>query len=133
MFGTKEAMHSQAERRIAVIDAMIADERRKFGAGMSSGQGDESKDYSTLVGEFERLSVEREFAERAYIAALTGYDNANAEAQRKSKYLAAYVGPTLAEDARYPQRWVLTGVVFSFSLLIWGIAALIYYSVRDRR
>ncbi len=124
---------SQAERRIAVIDAMITDERRKFGVGGGVGEVDDGKDYSTMVGEFERLSVEREFAERAYIAALTGYDNANAEAQRKSKYLAAYVGPTLAEDARYPQRWTLTGVVFGFALLIWGIGALIYYSVRDRR
>lgn len=122
---------SQAERRIAVIDTMIADERRKFGVG-GGGTGD-GQDYSTLVGEFERLLVEREFAERAYVAALTSFDNANAEAQRNSRYLAAYVGPTLAEEARYPQREVLTGLVFGFALLVWGIGALIYYSVRDRR
>jgi len=122
---------NQAERRIAVIDTMMAEERRKFGVG--GGEVGDGKDYSTLVGEFERLSVEREFAERAYIAALTAYDNATAEAQRKSRYLAAYVGPTLAEDALYPQRIVLTSTIFGFALLIWGTAALVYYSVRDRR
>lgn len=122
---------AEAERRIAIIDTMIADERRKFGVGEdAAGDG---QDYSTLVGEFERLSVEREFAERAYVAALTSFDTANAEAQRKSRYLAAYVGPTLAEDALYPQRSLLTGLVFGFALLIWSIGILIYYSVRDRR
>ena len=122
---------SEAERRVAVINQMIADEKRKFGVGADvAGTGE---DYSTLVGEFERLTVEREFAERAYIAALTAFDNASAEAQRKSRYLAAYIGPTLAEQALYPRRLQQTGVVASFMLLIWAIGALVYYSVRDRR
>lgn len=121
----------QGERRIAVIEAMIETERRKFGVGTNSATGEE--DFSTLVGEFEKLTVEREFAERAYIVALTAFDNAQAEAQRKSRYLAAYTGPTRAEEALYPQRLVLTSLIFAFSLLLWSIGLLIYYSVRDRR
>ena len=114
-----------AQRRIEVIDQLIAQERARFG-----GEGDT---YSTKLGEFERLGVEREFAERAYVAALTAYDNARAEAQRKSRYLATYVAPTLAETAEYPRRLTLTGTVFGFALLIWGVAVLVYYSLRDRR
>ncbi|MBL4929608.1 sugar transporter [Tabrizicola sp. KVB23] len=116
---------TNAQRRIEVIDQLIAQERARFG-----GEGDT---YSTKLGEFERLGVEREFAERAYVAALTAYDNARAEAQRKSRYLATYVTPTLAETAEYPRRITLTGMVLGFSLLLWGIALLIYYSLRDRR
>jgi capsular polysaccharide transport system permease protein len=121
----------QGERRIAVIEAMIADERRKFGVGGATGSN--GMDLSTLVGEFERLTVEREFAERSYVVALTAYDNALAEAQRKSRYLAAYMGPTTAEKALYPQRLLLVGLTFALTLLLWSIALLIYYSVRDRR
>lgn len=122
---------AQSERRITVIEGMIASERRKFGVGSAVATGEQ--DFSVVVGEFERLTVEREFAEKAYLVALTSYDNAQAEAQRKSRYLAAYTGPTKAERALYPRRAMLTAIVFSFSLLFWAIAMLVYYSVRDRR
>lgn len=121
---------AETERRIAIIAGMIEGERMKVGMGAAGGEGE---NYSTLVGEFERLTVEREFAERAHLAALTSYDNASAEAQRKSRYLAAYIEPTLAQEPRYPQRALLGGLVFGFALLIWAIGALVYYSVRDRR
>lgn len=50
---------TQAELRIEVIEARIAEERRKLGRG---GDGD---DYATKLAEYERLAVDREFAERA--------------------------------------------------------------------
>lgn len=122
----------QGERRIAVIEEMMATERRKLGVGSGTGSEGDSN-FSTLVGEFERLAVEREFAEKAYVAARATFDTAQAEAQRKSRYLAAYSGPTLAETALYPQRGLRTLVIFAFSFLIWSVGMLIYYSVRDRR
>lgn len=123
----------QGERRVAVIEAMIADERRKLGVGVGANLGETDTDMSTLVGEFERLSVDREFAEQAYLAALTAFESAQAEAQRQSRYLAVYSGPTLAQQALYPRRFVLTLGVFAFCLAIWSIGLLVYYSVRDRR
>jgi capsular polysaccharide transport system permease protein len=121
---------SQARSRIAVIEARIEEERRKFGTA-GSGPGDRS--YAATVGEFERLTVDREFAESAYIAALSAFDVARAEANRQSRYLAAYVGPTLAERSEFPRSLLLTGLVLMFSFLIWSILCLIYYSLRDRR
>jgi len=120
----------QGLRRIEVIENRIDAERRKFGEG---GQGPGGEDYATLVAEFERLTVEREFAEETYRGALAGYDAALADAQRQSRYLAAHIRPTLAERAIYPQRWLLLGVASFFLLAGWSIGVLIYYSVRDRR
>lgn len=122
---------SQSERRIAVIEAMIAEERKKLGVGSSGDQN--GSDYSSLIGEYERLTVDREFAEKAYLASLTGLENAQANAQRKSRYLAAYSGPTRAQKPFYPQRLTLSGLIAAFSLMLWSIGLLIYYSVRDRR
>jgi len=122
---------NQSERRIAVIQQLIDQEREKFGVG--SGGQTATNDYSALVGEFERLSVDREFAEKAYLAALTAYDESLAQAQRQSRYLAAHVRPTLAEEALYPQRVQTSLLVIGLLLAGWGIAMLIYYSVRDRR
>lgn len=121
---------TQLERRVAVIRARITDERRKFGAGATSEDG---VDYATIVADFERLTVDREFAEQTYLAALAAFDSAQAEARRQSRYLAAYVKPTLAQRAEYPQRPLLIGLVALFALMGWGLLALIYYSLRDRR
>lgn len=122
---------AQNERRIAVIEELIQREREKF--GMGGGTDGKASDYSTLVGEYERLTVDREFAEKSYLAALANYDAALADAQRKNRYLAAYIRPTLAEKSLYPQRGLLTLLTGGFALLLWSIGLLVYYSVRDRR
>jgi capsular polysaccharide transport system permease protein len=121
---------AQAERRIEVIERRIAEERRKFGVG---GEGPGGEDYATLVAEFERLTVDRQFAEQAYTAALSAYDAALSDAQRQSRYLAAYIRPTLAERSAYPERPIVLALTAFFLLLAWSIAVLIYYSIRDRR
>lgn len=121
----------QAERRIAVIEDLIDRERQKFSASDGTRPGE--RDYSSLVGEYERLSVDLQYAEESYIAAQNAYDTARAEAQRKSRYLAVYANPTLPQSARYPQREVISGVVAMFLFLFWASAVLVYYSLRDRR
>jgi len=127
---TDDPRVTQAARRIEVIEERIADERKKFGVGNA---GDGSNDYATLVAEFERLAVDREFAEQAYTVALSTFDAARAEAQRQSRYLATYIRPTLAETSRYPDRLLLAGLLTLFLILAWSIMALVYYSIRDRR
>lgn len=120
----------QARRRIEVIEARIRDERRKFGVGGASG---DEESYATTIAGFERLTVDREIAEQTYAATLTAFDSARAEANRKSRYLAAYIQPTRAERAEFPNRLLLIALVALFGFLTWAIVTLIYYSLRDRR
>jgi capsular polysaccharide transport system permease protein len=120
----------QAQRRLAVIEARIAEERRKFGAG---GAGPNGESYANTVGQFERLTVDREFAELSYVSALSAFDTAKAEANRQSRYLAAYITPTLAQKPEYPRRLMLTGNIALFVLLVWMVCTLVYYALRERR
>lgn len=120
----------QAQRRIEVIEERINAERQKFGAG---GQGPGGVEYATTIADFERLTVDREFAEAAYAAALSARDGAVAEANRQSRYLAAYIKPTLAERPEFPQRIILVLLTGVFAFLIWSILSLVYYALRDRR
>jgi capsular polysaccharide transport system permease protein len=120
----------QSEQRIAAIQERIRQERQKLGSGGITTDGE---DYATLVSEFERLLVEREFTEQKYTVALSNYDLAQAEAQRKSRYLAAYLNPTLAQSAEYPRRVLLLALTGLFLLIAWATSALIFYSLRDRR
>lgn len=120
----------QTRRKIAVIEKRIQEEREKLGVGV--GPNHEGRPYADLVGEFERLMVDQEFAEKAYVSALSSYDSAVAEARRQSRYLAAYVEPTLAERALYPQRAIILMVTGFLLFGFWSVAVLIYYSLRDR-
>jgi capsular polysaccharide transport system permease protein len=120
----------QAERKLEVIISRIAAERSKLGMGGGSSEG---RAFADIVGEYERLEVEREFAERAYVTALATYDGALAESRRQSRYLAAYMQPTKAETPEYPHRITLLFLIGLFLFLSWSIIILIIYSVRDRR
>jgi capsular polysaccharide transport system permease protein len=125
--GASDPRVVQAKRRAEVILARIAAERSKVGA-----DGDR-KDYAALAGDYERLLVDRQFAEQSYVAALTTYDAARAESQRTSRYLAAHVLPTTAEVSRYPERLALLGLMGLFLGLLWSIGTLVVYSLKDRR
>jgi capsular polysaccharide transport system permease protein len=85
----------QGENRVAIIENRIAAERRKFGAD-ADGVG---RDYATLTGDYERLAAGRDMAQASHMTALAAYDVVRAEAQRQSRYLAAYTAPTLAQSS----------------------------------
>ncbi|MEO5614734.1 MAG: hypothetical protein ABIR04_07400 [Cypionkella sp.] len=127
---SSDPRQEQTRRRIEVIEARIASERNKVGVS-ADGVVDEA--YASVVGDYERLSTDLEFAQRSYVAALASYDAAQAEARRKSRYLAAHILPTTAEVARFPQRLTLQAVISVFLLLLWTIGVLVTYSLRDRR
>lgn len=123
----------QAERRVAAIEERIEEERRKLGMGAHPEGKINSSAFADLMGEYERLSVDLEFAQNSYTAALSTYDSAVAEARRQSRYLAAHVSPTLPQAPIYPRRATLLGLVSLFLLLGWATLVLIGYSLRDRR
>lgn len=123
----------QAERRIQVIRAQIAEEQKTLGIGSAAGEGTGEGAFADLVGEYERLMVDLQFAEQTYTAAMSAYDAADAEARRKTRYLAAHIQPTLAEAPEEPRRLMLLGLTALFSFLLWAIGLLIFYALRDRR
>jgi len=123
---TSDVRITQAEMIVQVIRDRITDEREKIGGGGG-------RDYSALVGEFERLNVDLEFAQQSYVSALATLESSRAEAQRQNRYLAAYVAPTLAEQALYPKREQLIVMLALFLGLGWAVFALVFYNLRDRR
>jgi capsular polysaccharide transport system permease protein len=115
----------QANRRIDAITERIEEERRTLGVTGVEGS------LPDVIGRYEELSLDLEFANTAYTQTLAGYAAARAEARRQSRYLAAHIPPTLASTSLYPRRWLLAGLTGLFLLIGWGIAMLVYYNVRD--
>jgi capsular polysaccharide transport system permease protein len=123
----------QTQRRINVIENRIDQERRKFGNGSAPSAEESEEAYAELLGTYETLVVDRQFAEESYRLALSAYDAAQAEARRQSRYLAAHITPTLAEKSKFPDRTLLLGIIAIFSVLLWATIVLIGYSLKDRR
>jgi capsular polysaccharide transport system permease protein len=124
----------QAGRRIDAITGRIEAERASLGVpGSGTGAAEAEGALPDVVGRYEELLVDLEFANTAYTQALGGLAAARAEARRQSRYLAPHVQPTLAENALYPRRALLSGLTGLFLLLGWGVLMLVYYNVRDNR
>lgn len=119
----------QAEMRVTALETQINAERNKFG-----GEGSvESENYALLMGDYERLKVDLEFAEGAHQTARIAYQSALMTAQRQSRYLAAHIMPALAQRSTEPSRPWLLMLGSGLAFMVWSIMILIYYSVRDRR
>lgn len=121
--------------RIESLEQQLVVERQRLGAGEKSPlAADDSKspDVAGRIAEFEELETEREFAERAYTAALGSLEKARIDANNRQRYLALFIEPTLSELAQYPSR-LLNSLLATLGLLFaWGIGVMGYYNIRDR-
>ena len=94
----------KAGQLIEVIRDRIDIERQTFTSD-NTETGAVGEDYPSLIAEFERLTVDLQFAEESYRAALWPRWRWPAhEATRQSRYLASYIKPTLAQSSEYPNR-----------------------------
>lgn len=122
----------QAQRRIEVIETRIREEKRKL-ADVAAARAVGARPVTEIVGRFEELRVDLEFAEQSYLAARAAFDGALEKARRNSRYLATYKPPSRAESAQYPEKFTLLGITGLFLFLIWAVFSLVLYSIRDRR
>ncbi|PDT81739.1 RkpR, polysaccharide export protein [Sinorhizobium sp. BJ1] len=119
--------------RIESLEQQLAIERQRLGTGEKSGAEDpNAPDVAGRIAEFEELETEREFAERAYTAALGSLERARIEANNRQRYLALFIEPTLSELAQYPARLLNSLLVVLGLLFAWGIGVMSYYNIRDR-
>jgi capsular polysaccharide transport system permease protein len=113
----------QLRNRAEALVSQIAEERRRLG---SSTDG-----VSQQVGEFERLSVERELATAQLASATASLEKARGDAQRQQIFLLRIVEPHLAEYARYPKATVNTLYIFACLSVAYGLAWLLIAGMRE--
>lgn len=80
---------------------------------------------------FDRLLLEKTFADRQLGSALAALDTARSEAARKQLYLERLVQPNLPDMSVEPRRLRGVATVLAFGLLLWGIVGLVIASVRE--
>ncbi len=122
------------KNRITALKSQIRKEKLKLGKKKSavSARDGASRTFSKVLTEYEALLVEREFAEKLYISALSGLEQARILANEQQRYLATFVKPYVPDEALYPRRVRNTIFVFLSLLLAWALGTLMVQSVRDR-
>ena len=124
--------------RIAALDGEIARIQSQISQGAptpeSRASGTPAADepaMASIVGRYQELLLDQEFAEKAYTAAMASLERAHSEANRTQSYLAIYGDPSPAEEAIYPRRWLNILFVVILSAVAWSIGALGFLTVRD--
>jgi capsular polysaccharide transport system permease protein len=110
-------------RRIAALNSQVAAERNKV-VGPDRGA-------VRTLSKYERLMLEREFADKSLASAVTSLQTARIEAQRKQVYLDRIVEPNLPDYPLFPRRLISILEVMLSTLLIYGIGWLVSASVRE--
>jgi capsular polysaccharide transport system permease protein len=80
---------------------------------------------------YDRLQLEKQFADRQLGAALTALDTARNEAARKQLYLERLVQPYKPDKATEPKRVRGVLTVFLLGLILWGVLSLVVASVKE--
>jgi len=111
------------QTRIDSLDKLITEERAKL-------SGETNSVVLTLT-EYERLTLDRELAEKALASAFTSLEAARLEAQRQQLYIEIIAEPNLADYPLYPKRAISFGMVLVSCLLAYGIAWLLVISARE--
>lgn len=82
---------------------------------------------------FDRLVLEKGFADRQLASTLASLESARSEAQRKQIYLERLVEPNLPDMAVEPRRIRGTLTVLILGLVAWGVVSLVLASVREHQ
>jgi capsular polysaccharide transport system permease protein len=80
---------------------------------------------------FERLALDRAFAEKQLANAMAALEVARSETQRKQLYLERIVQPNKPDIAIEPRRLRSVIVIFMLGLVAWGILTLLAASIRE--
>jgi capsular polysaccharide transport system permease protein len=109
-------------QRVAALAAQAASQR-----GQLTGTDDA---LSTKLGDFERLEVERELAEKGYETAQKQLDTAREQADRQQIYIESIARPNLPDKSQEPRRLRYT---FTVALLSFWAFLIFYLLVSGSR
>jgi len=111
--------------RVALIQKDIASETAKV-----AGNGNS---LTTRASEYQRLALDRAFADRQLASALTSLESARNEARRQQIYLDRIVQPNLPDYATEPRRMRAIAATLLLGLIAWGIFSILLAGVREHR
>lgn len=100
---------------------------------MVEGVAGDSRSLSATAVEYQRLSLERDLADKRLAAALTSLLEARNEARRKQAYVERIVQPNVPDASLEPRRIRSILATFVLGLVAWGVLGMLLAGVREHR
>jgi len=113
------------QKRISTLNSEINKQMSKVAGGNTS--------LTKKSAEYERLMLERGFAEKQLAAALASLEQARNDAQRKQLYLERIVQPSKPDVAVEPRRLRAIFTVLVLGLTAWGILTILIAGISEHK
>lgn len=113
------------KKRLEFLQAEIDAENRKVTGGERS--------LVTKAAEYQRLQLEREFADKQLASTMASLEQARNDALRKQLYLERIVQPSQPDKAMEPRR--IRGVIATFllGLIAWGVFTMLLAGIKEHQ
>lgn len=113
------------QKRAATLQSEMDGQMARVAGGSTS--------LTNKATEYERLALERVFADKQLGAALASLEQARNDAQRKQLYLERIVQPNKPDVALEPRRLRAILATFLLGLICWGVLTILLAGVREHR
>lgn len=113
------------QTKVRALQTEIDAENGKVAGGVRSLSGKSA--------DFERLALDRAFADKQLAVALTSLEQARNDAQRKQLYLERIVQPSNPDVAVEPRRLRSVLATFVFCLVAWAIISMLVAGIREHQ
>jgi capsular polysaccharide transport system permease protein len=111
--------------RIAGLTRQVDSEVDRVAGGRGS--------LSANAVQYQRLALDREYADRRLTAALASLQEARNEARRKQAYVERIVDPNLPDEAQQPRRLRGIFATFVLGLVAYSILTMLLAGIREHR
>lgn len=88
---------------------------------------------ASKAAEFQRLALDKEFADKQLASALVSLEQARNEARRQQLYLERIAQPNLPDAAMEPRRLRNILAVFVLGLIAWGVLSMLIAGIREHQ
>lgn len=111
------------QQRVQGLQQAIAAETARVAGG--------DRSLANKAAEYQRLALDREFADKQLASAMVSLEQARNDAQRQLLYLERIVQPSKPDVAMEPRRVRAILATFILGLVTWGILSLLMAGIRE--
>lgn len=113
------------QKRVQTLRNEIATETNRVAGG--------DRSLANKAAEYQRLALEREFADKQLGSALASLEQARNEAQRKQLYLERIVQPSKPDIAVEPRRLRSVISTLVLGVIAWGILSMLIAGIKEHQ
>ncbi|KAF1010224.1 MAG: hypothetical protein VB140_03100 [Burkholderia sp.] len=116
--------------QIPVLQTNIANMAKQISEASTGVTGGKNS-LADKAAAYARMQLDAQFTEKQLASAMTAFENACADAQRKQLYLERLVQPNVPDVAIEPKRLKAIFEVVALGIIAWGILSLLLAGVRE--